>query len=118
MIRKEELNLTTEWDNVDPIKNYTYINNLDGTQKPYGYQKIEIKNGVTKLTHKDGEIITEVTGESKARLLTLEEVFEQLDEVVKPLKYFSIYTLADTRNVIQDILNKNIMIVLQRFKKV
>ena len=68
--------LTAEWDNVDPIKNYTYINNQDGTTKPYGYQKIEIKNGVTELTHKDGEIITEVTGESKARLLTLDEVFE------------------------------------------
>ena len=68
--------LTTEWDNVDPIKNYTYINNLNGTAKPYGYQKIEIKNGATKLTHKDGETITNVAGESKARLLTLDEVFE------------------------------------------
>ncbi len=68
--------LTTEWDNVDPIKNYTYINNQDGTSKPNGYQKIEIKNGVTKLTHKDGETITDVVGESKARLLTKEEVIE------------------------------------------
>ena len=68
--------LTTEWDNVDPIKNYTYINNEDGTTVPNGYQKIEIKNGVTKLTHNDGETITYVTGESRARLLTKEEVFE------------------------------------------
>ena len=57
-------------------KNYTYINNLNGTSKPNGYQKIEIQNGVTKLTHKDGATITNVIGASKARLLKLEEVFE------------------------------------------
>ena len=68
--------LTTEWDNVEPIGNYTYINNLNGTTKPYGHQKIEIKNGVTTLTHKDGAIITNVVGETKARLLSVEEMFE------------------------------------------
>ena len=68
--------LTVNWDNVDPIESYSYINNLNGTTEPTGYQKIEIKNGVTKLTHKDGNTITEVEGISKARLLTLEEVFE------------------------------------------
>ena len=68
--------LTAGWNNVEPIKNYSYINNLNGTEKPYGYQKIEIKDGKTTLTHKDGSIITEVSGISKARLLTIEEVFE------------------------------------------
>ena len=68
--------LTTNWTNVDPIKNYSYINNLNGTQKPNGYQKLEIKDGKTKLTHKDGNTITEVEGVNKTRLLTVEEVFE------------------------------------------
>ena len=68
--------LTTEWDNVDPIESYSYINNKNGTTKPYGYQKIEIKNGKTKLTHKNGTTTTDIAGESKARLLTLDEVFE------------------------------------------
>ena len=66
---------TLEWDNVDPIESYSYINNLNGATEPTGYQKIEIKNGVTKLIHKDGDKAT-VEGISKARLLTLEEVFE------------------------------------------
>ena len=68
--------LTTSWTNVDPIKNYSYINNISGTHKPYGYQKIEIKDGKTRLTHKDGKIITEVEGTTKARLLSIEEIFE------------------------------------------
>ena len=68
--------LTVNWDNVEPIKNYSYINNLNGPAKPNGYQKIEIENGKTRLTQKDGAIITEVSWVSKARLLTIEEVFE------------------------------------------
>ena len=61
---------------MEPISNYTYINNLDGLTKPYGYQKITIKNGKTILTHKDGIQITEVSGISKARILSLGELFE------------------------------------------
>ena len=77
---------TASWSKVDPIKNYSYINNLNGTEKPYGYQKIEIKDGKTTLTHKDGTIITEVSGISKARLLTLEEVFEIASKTKENLK--------------------------------
>ena len=67
--------ITKDWDNVDPIVSYSYVNNLNGNEKPNGYQKIEITNGVTTLTHKDGSITT-LTELSKARLLTVEEVFQ------------------------------------------
>ena len=68
--------LTTEWINVDPIESYIYINNLNGTVKPYGYQKLEIKDGETTLTNKEATIITKVDGISRARILTKEEVFQ------------------------------------------
>ena len=64
---------TKDWKNIPTIEEYTYNNNLNGTTNTYGYQKLEIQNGVGKLTSQDGEIETEVTGVSKARLLTYEE---------------------------------------------
>ena len=83
----EHLNRRTEgWTKVNPIKSYSYINNLNGTEKPTGYQKIEIENGKTTLTHKDGTIITEVSGVTKARLLTIEEVFEIAGKTNENLK--------------------------------
>lgn len=65
---------TANWDNIEPIESYTYDNNLNGTTNTYGYQKLEIINGVGKLTSQDGLIISEVEGITKARLLTYEEV--------------------------------------------
>ena len=60
---------TSDWDNIPAISNYEY----DGNAGTYGYQKFEIVDGKGKLTSKDGATVTEITGESKARLLTYEE---------------------------------------------
>ena len=79
--------LTKDWNNVDPIESYSYVNNLNGTAKPNGYQKIEINNGITTLTHKDGTPATlDETYKAKARLLTLEEIFEIATKVNPNLK--------------------------------
>ena len=64
---------TANWDNIVPIKIYTYDNNLNGTTKTYGYQKLEIENGLGRLTSEDGTTIIEVEGISRARLLTYVE---------------------------------------------
>ena len=68
--------VTKDWNNVDLIENYSYINNLDGAVKLKGYQKLEIKDGKAKLTHKDGITVTSVEGISKTRLLSVEELLE------------------------------------------
>ena len=67
--------LTTNWTNVDPIDNFTYINNKDGNEYPNGYQKLQIKKGQAILTYKDG-IQNLLEGISKARLLSLDEFIE------------------------------------------
>jgi len=64
---------TANWKNIDPIKSYSYDNNLNGTKYEYGYQKFEIQNGQGKLTSQDGTI-TEIAGISRARLITYYEV--------------------------------------------
>jgi len=64
---------TSTWDNIDPIEEYTYDNNLNGTTNTYGYQKLTITNGVGILTSQDGTIETELEGTMRARLLTYEE---------------------------------------------
>lgn len=66
---------TANWDLVDPIENYTYNNNKDGI-KNFDYQKIEIRNGTTKIISEDGNTKTVIPGTTKARIITLEEVFE------------------------------------------
>ena len=66
---------STTWTNVDIIENYSYVNNLNGTEKPNGYQKLEIYNGRTTLTHKDGKT-TLLDDVSRARFLTQEEILE------------------------------------------
>ena len=68
--------LTTNWTNVDSLNNYVYNNNLKGTSFPYGYQKMEVKEGITKITNQDGTIVNEIVGDTKARLITVEEVIE------------------------------------------
>ena len=68
--------LTTNWTNVDSLNNYVYNNNLKGTSFPYGYQKMEVKEGITKITNQDGTIVNEIVGDTKARLITAEEVIE------------------------------------------
>jgi len=69
--------LTTTWNNVDSIESYTYINNLEGTEYPNGYRKIEITNGITKLTYKDEtELTLNEEYEAKSRILSREEAFE------------------------------------------
>ena len=65
---------TSDWDNIDAITSYKYDNNLNGTTNTYGYQKLEITNGVEKLTSQDGNIVTKIEGIAKARLITYEEV--------------------------------------------
>lgn len=64
---------TAAWYNIPVIKNYTYENNPNGTTYEYGYQKFEIMEGKGKLTSKDGAIIIQTVGESKARVLTAVE---------------------------------------------
>ena len=65
--------LTSSWVNIPAIENYIYNNNLNGTTKKYGYQKLEIINGVEKIKSKDGNTITELEGIARARILTYEE---------------------------------------------
>ena len=64
---------TKDWGNIPLVEEYTYNNNLNGTTNEYGYQKLEIKNGVGKLISQDGTTITEIIGASRTRLLTYEE---------------------------------------------
>lgn len=54
------------------IKDYTYINNKDGKEYLYGYQKLEINNGKTTITSKNGETI-QLTGDTYGRILSSEE---------------------------------------------
>ena len=65
---------TSNWKYIEPIKDYTYDNNLNGTTNKYGYQKLEIENGLGKITSQDGNTITELEGTSRARLITYEEL--------------------------------------------
>jgi len=65
---------TAGWKNISAIGSYTYDNNLNGTTNTYGYQKLEITNGAGILTSQDGKTQTELTGTSRVRLLTEEEV--------------------------------------------
>ena len=60
--------------NIEPIKDYEYINNNDESNKA-SYRKITIKDGKTVITDVDGEQ-TEIPGVTRARLLTIEEVLE------------------------------------------
>ena len=64
---------TLNWTNIPVIESYTYDNNLNGITKKYGYQKLEITNGIGKLLSQDGEKTTEVLGKNRTRLLTYEE---------------------------------------------
>lgn len=66
-------NQTSDWTNINSIDNYTYVNNSNGNTNKVGYQKIEIVDGIAKLTSQDGATITTVEGVSRARLLTNEE---------------------------------------------
>ena len=66
--------MTSSW-NVNKIDNYSYINNAGGTSKTYGYQKLDIKNGVLTITRQNGNI-TQITGDTKARLLSVEETLD------------------------------------------
>jgi len=64
---------TAGWTNILAIGSYIYDNNLNGTTYPIGYQKLEITNGEGVLINRDGNTNTELTGTSRARLLTHEE---------------------------------------------
>jgi len=94
--------LTKDWDNVDSIQSYEYINNLNGENEGKGYQKLEIVNGVITITTLDAEEKTpyEIQSEeypntgvedpdiptlyeespAKARLITKEEVEALLEK--------------------------------------
>ena len=65
---------TSDWNNIPSIASYTYDNNKNGTTYAKGYQKLEIVEGKGILTSQDGQLVTEIEGKSKARLLTYEEV--------------------------------------------
>ena len=98
--------LTKNWDNVDPIENYIYINNLDGTAKPKGYQKLEIKDGKTTLTHKNGISIIEIEETTKARLLALDEVFEIASKTNTNLTEENLRLfILDNLETLNDLLN-------------
>ena len=64
---------TSTWTNIPEMENYTYDNNLNGTTKTHGYQKLEITHGIGKLINQDGDMTTTLSGTSRARLLTDEE---------------------------------------------
>jgi len=64
---------TAGWINISLVGSYKYDNNLNGTTNTYGYQKLEITNGIGLLTSKNGNTTTELTGINRARLLTYEE---------------------------------------------
>lgn len=78
-------NSTINWSNVENIKDYNYLDNLNGTSKPNGYQVFEIDFGVTKFTTKSGDII-KVPGETKARIISKEELLEISSKTNKNLK--------------------------------
>lgn len=61
-----------EKSGLELIEDYTYINNKDGKKYLYGYQKLEIKNGKTTITNKNGDSTT-LKGDTYARLITEEE---------------------------------------------
>lgn len=64
---------TSDWANIPAIKNYVYNNNLNGNTNTFGYQKLEITDGIGKLTSQDGATITSLVGTMNARLFTYEE---------------------------------------------
>lgn len=64
------------WDGKLIIGDYTYINTDRVNDSVSGYQKLEIQNGIAKLTSKDGETITQINGTTKARILSVSEVLE------------------------------------------
>ena len=66
-----------EKSGLELIKDYTYTNNEDGKKFLYGYQKIEIKNGITTITKKDGTSIA-LSGKTYARIITEEEYINVL----------------------------------------
>ena len=89
---------TLDWTNIPPIANYKYDNNLDGTQYEYGYQKLEIIDGISKLTSQTGNLITEITGKSRARMLTFEEadnIVSSNDNKMPEWLYINLYGTGD-----------------------
>lgn len=71
--------LTKDWT-VDNIESYGYVNNKKGLVRPIGYQELEIENGVTTIVQFNSNKVT-IEGETKARILTREEVFEIAQKV-------------------------------------
>ena len=63
--------LTNSWS-INPITDYSYINELGASKDEY--QKLEIKNGVTTITNSIGDQ-TQIVGTTKARLITSEELY-------------------------------------------
>lgn len=72
--------LTSGWENISVISDYTYINNLNGTTNAYGYRSYHVTNGAATLVSKDGNTISSVSGITRARLLTYEEVLPYSEE--------------------------------------
>jgi len=66
------LNLSTlSWTNIPTIVSYDYIDSTSAST--YGYNSINITDGVTKITKKDGTVVT-INGNAKARIMSAEEI--------------------------------------------
>lgn len=67
---------TNNWTNIPAITNYIYNNNLNGTTNAFGYQKLDIINGVATLTSQDGLETNTIAGTSRARIMSAKDVSE------------------------------------------
>lgn len=85
-------NLTINWNNVHPISNYSFINNAtgskfveydgeSGTIPVYGYKKLEIIKGKTKITNENGIDSIDIEGITRARFITLDEIVKIAKEL-------------------------------------
>lgn len=61
---------TSAWTNVDAISSYEYVNNAGGSTYTYGYEKLTITNGTAVVTKQDAVTQVEISGTSRARLIT------------------------------------------------
>lgn len=72
-------NRTKTWININPVFEYSYVNNQGGTVKTYGYQQLTIENGTTTIMAKDGTETT-IAGVSRARIISEEELHLLINE--------------------------------------
>lgn len=87
---------TSNWTNIPLITNYIYDNNLNGTTNAYGYQKLEIINGVTILTNQDGTEINTLSRTSRTRILSAKDTNEIVNANNKTMPIWMYTNLSDS----------------------